>query len=344
MPKGRLVLDGSRPAAEALARGVTLAAQVTAERPVAVYAAPLELAAVVLGAYQHAGHALRSDALDALALPVLRRRTGGSAVWAGEGTLYLALGLHDASALMACPPGKILNRNVRGLLAGIRALNVPAHYFGRDWISFTADPGAYIGWDEEASGKVLLEAFIALETPFVLPVQLAGYPAPAEPPLRGKTPTTLRAAGATQSVSEILSALAGGYGKGFAIEYEERALDADELLAVSARAALPVDVADDRGLCWSRPVEEAIGFISAGARLDASGRFADLALGGDLLQNSSCPEQLHARLVGAAADADTIGAALDAVYAARPGLIEGVRSLSSLRTALLDAVERAQER
>src|SRR5262245_33240 len=121
MPAGRLLIDSSQPAAEALARGHELAAGVSAEQPVALYLAPLELAAVVLGAYQHAAHALRSEALAALALPVLRRRSGGSAVWAGEGLLYVAIGLHDASALMSCPPGRILNRNVRGLLAGARS-------------------------------------------------------------------------------------------------------------------------------------------------------------------------------------------------------------------------------
>ena len=111
----------------------------------------------------------------------------------------------------------------------------------------------------------------------------------------------------------------------------------------TARCTPGGDASDDHGLCWSLPVEEAIGFLSAGARVDGDGRFRDLALGGDLLQHRACPQQLHAALCGATAGADEIGAALDAVYAARPGLIEGVRSLSSLRTALLDAVQRARE-
>jgi len=343
MPEGRLVLDSSRHASEALARGQVLAASTTPERPVAVYGAPLELSAVVLGAYQHAGHALRRDALDALALPVLRRRTGGSAVWAGDGLLYLALGLHDASALMTCPPGKILNRNVRGLLAGTRGLGVPAHYFGRDFVSFGTDPGAYIAWDEASDGRVLIEAFIALETPFTLPAPLPGYPPASEPPLRGKTPTTLRSAGATQTPDQVLTALADGYGRGFAVAFAPDPPTATELGAIAAlRPQLTVDVADDGGLCWAAPVEEAIGFISAGARLDEAGQLADVALGGDLLQHRACPEQLRAELCGSQPDPDRIGAALDRVYAARPGLIEGVRTLGTLRDALLDASDRAR--
>ncbi|HMI92540.1 MAG TPA: hypothetical protein VK509_14295 [Polyangiales bacterium] len=338
MPEGRLILDSSRHAGEALARGHVLAASTTAERPVVLYAAPLELSAVVLGAYQHAGHALRREALDALALPVLRRRTGGSAVWAGDGLLYLALGLHDASALMACPPGKILNRNVRGLLAGARSLGVPTHYFGRDFVSFATDPGAYIAWDEAGDGRVLIEAFVALETSFSMPAPLRGYPAGREPPLRGKTPTTLRNAGATQPPDQVLAALADGYGRGFAVAFSPDPPNAAELSAIAAlRPQLALEVAADAGLCWAAPLEEAIGFISAGARLDAAGRFAELALGGDLLQHRDCPAQLRAALIGREPEPERIGAALDQVYAARPGLIEGVRTLGTLRAALLDA-------
>jgi hypothetical protein len=343
MPEGRLFLDGPRHASDALARGQALAAGASAERPVVFYGAPLELSAVVLGAYQHAGHALNREALSALALPVLRRRTGGSAVWAGDGLLYVALGLHDASALMGCPPGKILNRNVRGLLAGVRSLGVPAHYFGRDFVSFGTDPGAYVAWDEASDGKVLLEAFVALDTPFTLPVPLPGYPVAREPALRGKTPATLRSAGATQTAGEVLAALTDGYARAFAVAFTPDPPSASELADSSARRdQQTVDVADDGALCWSAPVEEAIGFISAGARLDGTGRFAEVALGGDLLQHRACPEQLRNELCGSEPDPDRIGAALDRVYAARPGLIEGVRSLGSLRGALLDAAQRAR--
>lgn len=342
MPRARLFLDRSQPGAEALARGQVLGAAVSAERPVALYAAPLELAAVALGAYQHAGHALDPEPFAAMALPVLRRRSGGAAVWAGDGVVYFALGLHDGSALMSCPPGKLLNRNVRGMLAGLRGIGVATHYFGRDFLSFTADPGVYVGWDEAEDGRVLIEAFVALETPFVLPATLGGYPPPNEPPLRGKEPSTLRKVGATQSARDVQQALVDGYARGFELELEDEPPTGAELSAIAAtRAALAVDIKDDRGLCWSRPVEEAIGFISAGARRDGSGTIADVALGGDFFQHRACPGQLRGALIGGDADPDRIGLAIDRVYAARPGLIEGVRSLGKLQAALLDALARA---
>jgi lipoate-protein ligase A len=345
MPSGRSCFDPPLPAAEALARGRIVAASVDTACPVAVYGAPLELAAVVLGAFQHAPHALTGEALSALALPVVRRATGGSAVWAGEGVLYLAVGLRDRSALMSCPAGKLLNRNVRGLLAGARALGVPTHYFGRDFLSFGVDPGIYVGWSEsEPDGRVLLEAFVALDTAFALPAALVGYPTAAEPALRGKTPTTLRAAGlAAKSADEVLRALADGYARGHGVAFEARALDAAELdAAASVRASLPVDVASDGGLCWSAPREEAIGFVSAGARLDEWGAIAALELGGDFMQRSSRGTALRDALVGIIPDAPHVGAAVDTVYGREPGALEGVRSLHTLRDAILDACERAR--
>jgi hypothetical protein len=335
MPAGRLYIEEARPAAEALARGAALAATLTPERPAALYCSETSVASVVLGAYQHAGHALRPEAFEAIALPVVRRRSGGAAVFCAPGVLYVALALRDASVLMACPPGRILNRNVRGMLAGLRTLAVPAHYFGRDFVSVANDPCVYVGWDEHADG-VLLEFFVGVETAFTLPPGLDGYGERSEPALRGKTPTTLRAAHAHYTtMTDVAEAVARGYGQGFGLELE-RAQLADRGIAEVAR----VDVHDVRGLTWSRPYEEAIGFVSAGVRLDASGAIAALEVGGDFFQHRECPVQLAGRLIGVQPDPDTIGAALDAVYAARPGLIEGVRSLTSLRSAILDAVER----
>jgi hypothetical protein len=340
MVAARAQLDGLVPAAEALARAQSLLSSLSEAEPVLLYGAVLDGAAVVLGAYQHAPQALRAEAFDALALPVLRRRTGGAAVWASQGLLYFALGLADASTLMACPPGRILNRNVRGLLAGLRAVGVPANYFGRDFVAFGKDPGAYLGWDQTGDGRVLLEAFVAFDTAFVPAAELSAYPERKEPALRGKPATTLRAAGVAQSAAECLRALAEGYVSAFRLDPSTRAPDEQELRCTAElRVALGVDLRDDLGLCWSAPLEEAIGFVSAGVSLDERGALSGVRMAGDFYQHRECPALLAARLLGREPSAEIVGAAVDAVYS-QPGMLEGVRSLDSLRAALLDAVER----
>jgi lipoate-protein ligase A len=346
MPQGRIHVDAPLFADEAMAMAASLLSGLSARRPVLLYAAPLRLASVVLGAYQHAAHALRPEALDLLALPVLRRRTGGGALWGGQGVLYVALGLLDPSTLMKCPPGRILNRNVRGALAGLRRLGVPTHYFGRDFLSFGADPGVYVGWDEAADGRVLLEFFVAVETSFALPQELVGYPPSSEPAYRGKIPTTLHRAGKTQpSAAEVIAALATGYDQAFAVQFDAQPPSLDERERAQAlRPLCRVELNADDGLYWSLPHEEAIGFVSAGARLDTDGRIDAVQIGGDFFQHQDCAGQLAARLVGTRGGPMNVAAALDAVYAARPGLIEGVRSLRTLAAALLDAIDRAQRK
>jgi lipoate-protein ligase A len=340
MTTARIHIDGALPAAEALARAQALLECVGPDRPALLYGAELSGAAVALGAYQHAPHALGAHVL---ALPALRRPTGGGAVWASEGVLYFALGLAHASVLMQCPPGKILNRNVRGFLAGVRSLGVPAHYFGRDFVSVANEPGAYIGWYEAGDGRVLLEFFVALDASFALPEGLSAYPQSTEPPLRGKRPTTLRAAGARElTPHDTLARLAAGYAKPFALELAAEPPSSAELARASALSAgWRVAPEDSFGLTWSDPHQEAIGFVSAGARLDARGCFEALRVGGDFYQRAECPAQLQARLLGEPANEERVGAALDAVYAAQPGAIEGVRRLTTLRDALLQAAQRA---
>jgi hypothetical protein len=343
MVTARIHLDRAVPAAEALARGQSLLGSVSEQEPVLLYGAVLDGAAVALGAHQHAPQALRAEAFDAIALPVLRRRTGGAAVWASQGVLYFALGLADSSTLMACPPGRILNRNVRGLLAGFRALGVPAYYFGRDFVAFGKEPGAYLGWDEASDGRVLLEAFIAFDTGFTPAEELSAYPVPNEPPLRGKQPTSLRAAGVTLTPAQALAGITGGYVSAFHLDPVTRAPDEAERQRVTElRATLGVDLREDFGLSWSQPREEAIGFVSAGVRLDARGCVIALRLAGDFYQHHACPAQLEARLLGKQPSLEAVGAALDTVYGARQGLIEGVRSLDTLRATILDAADVAR--
>jgi hypothetical protein len=340
MAAGRLHIELAVAPARAIARGHTLLDELSEAAPVVAYGAEMNAPSIVLGAYQHAPHALRGSAVQALAPPVLRRSSGGGALWASDGVAYFALGLRNASVLMACPPGRILNRNVRGLLAGVRALGTPAYYFGRDFVSVGAGPapGVAIGWDEAADGRVLLEFFVACATSFALPAELDGYPHRANPAWGGKPVTTLRAEGRREAAGDVLVSIAEGYTRGFGVDFERAELPAAWLTRAAAlQPGLAVDPHDERGLRWSRPHEEAIGFVSAGAAFDGSGAFTAIELQGDFYQQRDRSRELRARLLGVQAEPAAIGAAVDAVYRA-PGAIEGVRSLTTLREAILNTM------
>ncbi|MGD8859404.1 MAG: hypothetical protein PVI30_05285 [Myxococcales bacterium] len=334
---GRALIEAEVPAERALARAQVLWRSVTPERPVTFYGAGLAGSALCLGALQHAPAALSAAGLKR---KLLRRRTGGITAEAGTGIAYAALGLLDPSSLMACPPGRILNRNVRGALAGLRGLKLPTHYFGRDFLSVDGSPAALVAWTRAADGRALLELLVAVDSPLLPDAEQLGYPPRVEPVFRGKPPSTLRDAGLAADVepADVPRALATGYARAHGLELEREDLGEEERVEVEALAGrLVVDGSDDGGLRWSTPVEEPIGFVQAGVRLDADGRIAAARLAGDFMQDEACTGELQAQLEGAEPSAATFGAALDRIYAAQPGRVEGVRNLPSLQGALLSA-------
>ena len=346
MPTLHTCIESKVPAAQAFSRAAALAEAVSFAGehrlgPAALYAAELAGASSVLGQHQHAPHALRADRDMAL-----RRATGGAALHGGDGVLYVSLALQDVNALVMAPPGKLLNRYVRGALAGLRALGYPAHYFGRDFVSLDAQPVAYVAWAEDHSGLARLELFVAHTRGFPLPSELSGYPPPSEPPFRGRAPTTLAEGRpqATPAAADVLEALAAGYARTFGAE--RRPLDLDlKQLERAERLEPVVRAIDDRpGLAWSAPHEEVIGFVAAGLALDDRGLISAARIAGDFFMHSDCHPQLEDALAGKPPTDDAFAAALDGVLAHRVGLIEGVRSLRTLHAAFLDAARAASSK
>lgn len=332
-------LDVPAAASVAMGRADALRRLLSEERPAAFYGAPLTGDSLSLGAYQR--RALAVSATTSIA--VARRISGGSAVYAGAGVFYFALALKDASVLMECPPGRILNRNVRGLLQGVRGLGVPAHYFGRDFVSVATRPGAYVAWDERDDGRVLVEAFISHDRSYVPRAEHMAYPPLQADPYRGHAPITLNeAASRPIDAGTLFEQLLRGYAAMYKID--SSALDADAIAQISARRGAPVLASDPAlhdTLSWSAPYEEAIGFVYAGARLGADRSIAQVSVCGDYFQNQLGQRALEQALIGCAADGTALGRAINDVYADPRHVIEGIRQMDSLRAVVLAAAEQA---
>ena len=338
MPQGRLILEQAVEPSRALAVGAALCDVVGPELPVVLYGAVLQGEARVLGRFQRASQVLPQDALAQG--NVLRRTSGGSAVDAGDGISYVALALADRSALMSCPAQRLLNRNVRGALQGLRLAGVPANYFGRDFVSFEARPAVYVAWDADESGRVLLEFFINETRSCWPPASELAYPPRTDDVLRGREPTTLQEAGAHAVGLGALETFAQGYAKGFATEWQRASPDS---LQVTVAAPLsPQDELPDIALGWSYPLEEAIGFVSAGVALDEGGKFSAVRLCGDFFAHRSCASALERQLLGVTPTQETVGRAVDGAYATSGYDVEGIRSMRTIQEAILQAVAVAR--
>jgi hypothetical protein len=358
MPNARLYIEENVEPAAALERGEALYRSLDTAYPVAMYGATLRGDVWVLGAHQLASQVLplpvlTSSAAEQSSRPfgastpmLVRRASGGVTVRAGEGILYVALGLRDRSALMPCPKARILNRNVRGALQGLRLSGIIAHYFGRDFLSVDARPAAYVGWAAGTDGRVLLEFFLSDRNDCFIPAAELGYPARSDDPLRGKQPWTLReaqiSAGAREQASgrQLIEHIAHGYQKGFAAAFQQMPVPAE--WQARPAAARTLGDADSAALHWSHPIEEAIGFVSAGVALDSASKLARVRMCGDFFADDGCGITLERMLIGVEPSTDHIGRAVDAAYGATGPDVEGVRDLRSFQTAILDAVARAR--
>jgi hypothetical protein len=333
MPDARLFIEPEADVETALRRGAGLYSELSAALPVSLYGAALRGDALVMGAYQ-----LRSQALPnapGAAEKALRRRSGGGTVRAGTGITYVALALAERSAVMKCPPQRLLNRNVRGALQGLRLAGVPANYFGRDFLSLGARPAVYVGWDADEQGRVLFEFFFAEQRScWPAPAEL-GYPPRREDPMRGHSPTTLLEAGAKVQGSALIERIAEGYAKNYGIAFQPGGADLPPM------AANEPEPATERELCWSQPREESIGFVSAGVGLDPAGRFAHVRLCGDFFAHRACAVTLERVLLGVTASPELVARAVDAAYAQPSHDLEGIRSLKTFQEAILDAADAA---
>lgn len=287
----------------ALARG---AGAILAAEPgrAVLYGAIARDEALVLGRWQR-----REDER------ALRRASGGPASRIGPGVLYLALGLHDASALMACPRDRVLNRNVRGFLGGLTELaGEPVLHFGREWLSRGKTPVALIGWHRDLEDRVLLEVFASIGAPFAPPRDY-----------RGHVPGTL----ALRTADAMVEAIARGHASRFP--------------GVSlARAGAPPGALEppperDDVVRWSGVHEVPIGELRAGVALDRAGRIERARLAGDFYADERAIESLERALAGLAPDETTLGATIDRALGPGGGVIEGLRSLRPILDALLDA-------
>ena len=292
---------------QALARAWGLRARLDGAVQVGLSVAQLAEPARILGRYVPAG-----------ASDELRRASGGPTVVAPAGTLHLALALREAGVLIDTPPDKLLNRNLRPTLRGLGA-----QYYGREFISLLREVVGIVGWSRDAQGRVLIEVFVGVEAPVEIAPMLADHQ-----PLRGKTPSSMRAQGRGETarlLGERLLAAHARFGPGveFAKVDDEPTLGPNLGLEASPPRVAEVD--------WGPSQHGAIGALQLGRRDDAD----VLELRGEVFADEGLGAWLSEQLRAGHAPAEVAEVAERAVA---DGRIEGVTA--EVLAAALVGMER----
>jgi len=246
-----------------------------------------------------------------------KRGSGGSSILVGPGRVWLSLALSQCSALVPdATPSKLLNRYVRPLLRALtKVTNVPANYFGRDWISVAQRPVAFVGFAHDATtGRALFEAIVAVRAPVLFA---------SSPSLLGRVPGTLvDIAGAGREIreSDVIRAVENAY----------TALASETAVVVVDATAEDEDEDEDDDTPWLSTLDVAMGKLGCGP--DRTGR---LRIGGEIMASADAIAQIEAALLrDPNADLESI---IDEAFTTRDAALFGVPSLASIRDVILAA-------
>jgi hypothetical protein len=279
--------------------------------------------ATVLGAFQRTSEISCERKADAR---IVRRCSGGAAVRVGRGTLYVALALPSASALVPCEPSRILNRYVRPLLKGLARMGAGASYFDRDWISVGHRPVAQVGFAHDAlTGHAVVEAFVCVRGSF----------SDRRPSFLGKDPGSLESVvGRAFDLARLGDSIEAAYETAFDVTIDRTRgwIAREETLSPSDAGGV---LCDD--LPWQATIDEAIGIVAAGH--DMAGH---MRIGGELMVSRDAIARLEVRLdaLGTQANVsnDDVAEIVCAELAAPGVALAGVRDLASI----VDVVVRAR--
>ncbi|MDP3274585.1 MAG: hypothetical protein Q8Q09_05275 [Deltaproteobacteria bacterium] len=292
--------------ADALA--LTPSLRETAKQENAVHLAAFEIQgpAILLGRWQHASRVLEADHCASRAIAIHRRETAGTAGYVGpEGAVLFSLALPTMTSLVADTlSDTVINRNIRGFLQGFTRAGALAHYFGREWLALSKQPGALVGVEQAEDASVSVEILVGAQQSIELPHEACSTVELGISRYRGKSPVSwARAAPNAPPLSQRVSLIATTVA-----HRAERALHhATSALSPQQSHPVALDVTLDHHVAC------AIGHVDLGHF--SSG---ELWIGGDVMLSSRArsrllralkqtPAQRESAIVSALADEVSLG-------------------------------------
>jgi len=288
---------------------------------------------------------LYSGARERDGVGIARRLTGGRVVGAGEGWLGIALILPTRTALLKedaarLKPDQIMNRYVRGLLTGLRALGIDCFYPGRDAITFERREIAMCTFETDASGAMLFEVALARTRGMEDVVRDLERIDPEGALSCGmydaaSSTTVARELEREVTFDELANAIASGYASSLG-EIQRR--EPSEVEAAGARRRSRELVASNwlngssarPSMTLTNRIGSQLGAIEAAVALNGDRTIEAARLSGDFIANSAAVEQLERELRGRQLDLASISQAVTKTFARDDNFFLGAGELSNL--------------
>jgi lipoate-protein ligase A len=276
---------------------------------------------------------------------VLRRLTGGRAAGAGDGWFGLALTLPTRDALLRderapLRPEQVMNRGVRGLLAGMKRLGLDCFYPGRDAITLNGREIAMCTFETDSSGAVLFEVSLAVARgmeDLVADLECVDPDGLITCPMYGpdRATTVKRELRHDVDFDRLVEAVAAGYES---VHGEVRCRDIDSTLRDGAhrrgrelqKSGWLSSVAPDPTMTMTNRIASQLGAAEIRIALAADGTVDRAMLTGDFIANSGGVARFERELRGRKLDLPSVGRAVTQVFASRDDFILGVGELTNL--------------
>ena len=308
-----------------------VAATATGDACLHVYAVPTD--AVSLGRYL-----LPPPAGD---VPFVPRYSGGRAMPLGPGFVGVALALPHRSALVGSEPlalsaEQVLNRCVRGIMAGSKAIGIELFYPGRDLLTVGSRACAMVSFTVESNGATLFEALLATERDFTaLPLLLDRADPTGVVRIALWQPDQAVAIGAVLgrrlTFDELSDRIVAGYVSTFGMEPKLGA-------SVGMTDALPPWCSSvPSGLDRRSSVTTMLGVLETHVGVSPAGRMTGLRITGDLIADPSGIARVEAGVVGCDPGSGEVGAAIALIYADPAHFLLGIGPTATLTDAIVRA-------
>jgi len=283
----------------------------------------------LLGAYQRAGRS--GNARE------LRGICGGRSAFAGDGVSALFAVIPEPRAWLgeeaaALSGARLLNRLVRGVLAGLTPIGVGASYPGRDFVAVEGRRVAQLSLSRSEGGACLFQALIGRARPYTTAERAPEFPGlPPLPP-----------AGALGVEAEALAAsLARGFEARFGLELERAELSPEDERAISAIELEPLVDPGLAGLRAGAPVATPIGELEAHVALGTDGALERVRLRGDWIAAPGDVRVLEDALVGVAPHGARLRELCARWLGAPAHLVVGVTDPAAIAEAIARAAQES---
>ena len=310
---------------------------------------------VLLGRY-HAPNGLRA----APGITIIRRLTGGRIFPAGNGFVQFSLTLPHRAFLFspdphAIAPFQVLNRYVRGVMAGLKARGIEVFYPGRDLLTVRRRAIGWLSFVTAADGALLCDGglFVQRDARALAPLLDRIDP-------RGTVFSRLFAPEEVTTVEDVLGAalpfdrlaamLQDGFARQFGIEFVERPLAADERAAIDAAANRTAPrqtaLAEPRfrtALPWEATASTPLGELRIRFSLTPVRTIRAIRFSGDFIADPGGIETLERRLTGCPLAQNAIRRIIDETFLDPDHYLIGAGSLEALPDLILSAQTPAGE-